>query len=164
MMSGTDNKNKNACCFTGHRPERLEMSEKKVTNWLTEQVEKAFDDGITDFITGMQRGVDIWAAEAVLGLKNSGKDVRIIAACAFKGMEGRWENEWQDRYKKILAAADEVHYIGSHPSRNAFFARIQWMVDHSGRLIGVYTGAPGGTQKTIAYAKKKNLDVILIDR
>ena len=111
----------NACCFTGHRPERLEVSQKKVINWLYEQVDKAIEDGYTDFISGMQRGVDIWAAEAVLKRKKEGAEVRLIAACAFKGMEGKWEKSWQDRYNWILSKADEIHYIGDVPGRESFF-------------------------------------------
>ena len=152
-----------ACSFTGHRPERLEMSAKKVIDWLNEQIDKAIADGFTEFISGMQRGVDIWAAEVVLKRKKEGADVRLIAACAFRGMENRWENDWQERYKKILSEADEIHYIGDYPGRVAFFKRDEWMVDHSARLIGVFTGAPGGTKKTIEYGKKKGLEVIVID-
>ena len=67
---------KHACSFTGHRPERLEMGEDKVIAWLEEQIRKAVDDSYTDFITGMQRGVDIWAGEIVVKLRkrrSSGK-------------------------------------------------------------------------------------------
>ncbi len=153
-----------ACCFTGHRPERLEMSEKKVINWLDEQIHKAVEDKYTYFISGMQRGVDIWAAEIVLKMKKEGAPVKLIAACAFKGMEGHWEKSWIDRYNAILAEAEDIVYIGNHPSRAAFFMRNEWMVDHSSRLIAVYTGAPGGTQKTISYAKKNGCKVVSIDR
>ncbi len=38
------------------------------------------------------------------------------------------------------------------------------MVDNSKRLIGVYTGAPGGTKETIEYAKKNGREVVLIDK
>ncbi len=154
----------NVCCFTGHRPERLEMPQKKVIRWLNEQVEQAISDGYTKFISGMQRGVDIWAAEAVLRCKKEKPELKLIAACAFDGMENRWDKCWQDRYNSILKESEEVHYIGSYPSRASFFKRDEWMVDHSNRVIGVYTGAPGGTLKTINYAKKKGLEVVLIDR
>ena len=154
----------NTCCFTGHRPERLEIPEEKAVKWLNKQIDVAIEDGFTDFITGMQRGVDIWAAEAVLQRKAQGKELRLIAACAFNGMEKRWDKFWQDRYNKILSEADEIHYIGNHPGREAFFGRDEWMVEHSKMLIGVFTGAPGGTKKTIDYALKKGLSVIVSGR
>lgn len=61
---------KHACSFTGHRPERLNgLSEESVMAWLTERIKAAIADGYTDFITGMQRGVDHWAAEIILEIR-----------------------------------------------------------------------------------------------
>ena len=151
-----------ACSFTGHRPERLEMSEDKVIAWLEEQIRKAVEDGYTDFISGMQRGVDIWAAEIVIKLKKEGKKVHLVAACAWNGMEKDWEPEWKKRYTKILMGSDKIVYVSKKPGRAAFFERNHWMVDNSSRLIGVYTGAPGGTKETVWYAKNHGLEVITI--
>ena len=155
---------KHACSFTGHRPERLEISTAKVKRWLEEQIRKAFEDGYTDFITGMQRGVDIWAAEIVLRIRDEGKPVKLFCACAWNGMEDRWEQNWQDRYSDIIMNSDGVVYVSKTPGRAAFFQRNHWMVDHSNRLLGVYTGAPGGTKETIEYARKNGREVIVINR
>ena len=158
-------KNSNlTCTFTGHRPERLELPEEQVKEWLKEQIERAVDDGYTDFITGMQRGVNIWAAEAVLKLRNEGKPIRLIAAVAFRGMENRWGSSWQERYRSIISVSDEVHYICDKLGKKAFFARNHWMVDHASRLIAVYSGAPGGTKETIDYARKKGHSIVLLER
>lgn len=59
------------CCFTGHRPEKLNAPTEIVAEKLRKAVEDAFSDGFTNYITGMSRGIDIWAAEAVLELKKS---------------------------------------------------------------------------------------------
>ena len=154
---------KKACTFTGHRPERLELPEEQVKEWLKEQIERAVDDGYTDFITGMQRGVDLWAAEAVLKLIDNDRQIRLIAACAFRGMENRWDTDWQQRYHHVLYHSDEVHYISDHPGRKAFYARNHWMVDHASRLIAVYSGAPGGTKETIDYARKNKRSIVLLE-
>lgn len=152
---------KHTCTFTGHRPERLELPEEQVKEWLEGQIKRAADEGYTDFITGMQRGVDLWAAEAVLKLD---RQIRLIAACAYRGMEENWDLDWQERYHHVLSQSYLVYYISDTPGREAFFARNQWMVDRASRLIAVYTGAPGGTKKTIEYARKKKLDIVLIER
>lgn len=160
-----DNKDiKHTCTFTGHRPERLELPEEQVKEWLTEQIKRAADDGYTDFITGIQRGVDLWVAEAVLKLRCEGKQVRLIAACAFRGMENGWDTDWQKRYSHILSVVDEAYYIGDQPGRRAYFARNHLMVDRASRLIAVFSGAPGGTKETIEYARKKNLDIVSMER
>ncbi len=153
---------KHACSFTGHRPERLEISESIVISWLEEQIRKAIADGYTEFISGMQRGVDIWAAEIVMKIKGEGASVRLFCACPWNGVEDRWKQSWSIRYQNIIKGADGVFYICKRPGRAAFFARNHWMVDHSSRLIGVYTGAPGGTKETIWYGKKQGLEVITI--
>ena len=150
-----------ACSFTGHRPERLSGSKEDVKKWLTDQIKKAVDDGYTEFISGMQRGVDLWAAEVVIELKKQNNSLRLIAASAFEGMEKEWDSLWQKRYYHVFDSADEKIYISENPGRRAFFQRNHWMVDHSNRLIGVYTGAPGRTKETIGYAKEKKREIIL---
>lgn len=149
-----------SCTFTGHRPDRLEASEKKVIEWLEAQIDKAYEDGFVDFISGMQRGVDIWAAEKVIRLKKEGKPVRLIACVPFKGMENIWDISWKKRFNYVIENADKIHYVSSHSGRTAFFMRNEWMVDRASRLIAVFTGAPGGTKKTLEYAKKKEIEVI----
>ena len=89
-------------CFTGHRPHKLHQPESVVIAALEAKIREAIDDGFVTFISGMAWGVDIWAAEAVLKLRNEGKPIRLIAASAFRGMENRWENSWQERYRNII--------------------------------------------------------------
>ena len=48
-------------CFTGHRPEKLNRSEKSVLDGLETAIRQAIADGSNVFISGMARGVDIWA-------------------------------------------------------------------------------------------------------
>ena len=147
------------CTFTGHRPERLAVPQKKIINWLEEQIDKAIADGYTDFISGTQRGVDIWAAEIVLKRKAEGKPVRLICAVPWDGVEARWEPIWQDRYKRMLQNADEVHVICSFPGRKAFMIRNHGLVDQASLLMAAYTGAPGGTQDTMDYAARLGREV-----
>ena len=76
------------CCFTGHRPKSLpfgydEGAEgcKRLKALLTESIEKQItENGVTHLISGMAMGVDIYAAEAVLELKE--KYPHITLECA----------------------------------------------------------------------------------
>lgn len=47
------------CCFTGHRPEKLETTKEEVKTWLEKQIDQAIADGFTTFISGCAMGVDI---------------------------------------------------------------------------------------------------------
>ena len=62
------------CCFTGHRPEKLKRNETQVKEALERAIEAAVSRGFTHFISGMARGVDLWAAQLVLELKKQNPD------------------------------------------------------------------------------------------
>ena len=144
-------------CFTGHRPEKLNRSEKSVLDGLETAIRQAIADGSNVFISGMARGVDIWAAEIVLRLRKEGANVKLICASPYEGFERGWSAEWQRRYNVILAAADLVRFICPGYSRACFQIRNEWMVDHSALVIAVFNGQPSGTKNTIDYAKRKSV-------
>ena len=41
--------------------------------------------------------------------------------------------------------------------------RGRFYVDHSNLLIAVYNGEAGGTRNTINYAKKKDIEIIVVE-
>ena len=148
-----------ACSFTGHRPERLRFPESKVIPWLEAEIKRAVGEGYTTFISGMQRGVDLWAAEIVLKLRDEGANIYLVAASAFRSMEQQWDLSWRKCYKKVLQEADETVYVSDTPGRAAFFKRNRYMVDRSSLVIAIYSGGGGGTKETIRYAEEKGVEV-----
>ena len=147
------------CCFTGHRPEKLIWSEADTVSFLRREIASAVDDGYFVFISGMSRGVDIWAAEEVLRLRGDGAGVKLVCAVPFEGFEKQWSGDWQMRYHDILAQADLNCLISPEYTRSVYHDRNRWMVDRSARLIAVYDGSPGGTRYTVEYAAKNGLDI-----
>ena len=150
------------CGFTGHRPEKLTLPEVQVQQLLREQILQAVEDGFHTFISGMARGVDIWAAELVLQLRAQRPELRLVCACPYEGFETSWKQLWRERYRSCLQQADEVHYICPRYSRACFQVRNQWMVDRAGRVIAVFNGEAGGTKNTIEYAERKCVEVVCI--
>ena len=154
-MTTEEERRQHRCCFTGHRPEKLKLSENETRNALEKEIRTAIADGFQVFISGMARGTDIWAAEIVLRLREEGQPIKLICASPYEGFERGWKREWQERYQSIIACADLVRYICPRYSPACFQQRNEWMVDHSARVIAVYNGEPGGTKNTIDYAEKK---------
>lgn len=153
-------KRKYRVCFTGHRPERLKASEETVKKVLAHEIEQAYQDGFKIFITGMARGVDIWAAELVLEFRIIHKDVHLICAIPFPDMEKSWKAEWQVRYRAVLDGADLSRIIYPHFSKGAYQIRNEWMVNRAAMVIAVFDGTPsGGTFKTIRYAQEQGVEV-----
>lgn len=153
---------KHRCCFTGHRPEKLEASEREIKAALTREIKAAISDGYSVFISGMARGVDLWAAELVLDLRDKGEAVRLICAVPFPGFELQWERDWRKRYHSVLERADLTKTVCPQYSRNCFQIRNQWMVDHSSQVIAVYNGTRGGTRNALEYAAARGVPVVTI--
>ena len=151
------------CCFTGHRPEKLRSSEADVRGRLAGEIAEAIKAGYDTFITGMVEGVDVWAAEEVIRLKEKHKELKLVCAVPFDGVERDRTKEEQERFRTIIGKADEVTYICPKYRPWCFGTRDRWMVDRSSRVIAVFSGCPGGTEHTIKYAKEKNRTVILIE-
>ncbi len=150
------------CCFTGHRPEKLKTPEPTIVEALREEIETAVGGGFGTFITGMARGVDIWAGEIVLQLRNDGQPLKLICASPYRGFEARWSPEWRRRYRALMAAADLVRFICPGYSPDCFQRRNEWMVDHSARVIAVYNGQPSGTANTVEYARRQGVNLAVL--
>ena len=150
------------CCFTGHRPEKLQRKEKEIRSDLEREIRQAIQDGLTVFITGMARGIDINAAEIVLQLREEGYPIRLICASPYPGFENNWSRTWQNRYRTVMAKADLMRYICPQYSQECFQIRNEWLVNHSARVIAVFNGQPSGTKNTIDYALWQGVPVVQI--
>lgn len=157
-MNELDNK-KYCCCFTGHRPEKLRLPETEIKRLLKKAIMQAVMDGYTTFISGMARGIDMWAAQMVLELKKT-NDIKLAAVSPYYGFEKRWSSENKRKYYEIIDAADMVKFMCEDYTKAAFHIRNAFMVDNSSRIIAAYNGSSGGTKNTIDYARKKGLEEV----
>ena len=150
------------CCFTGHRPEKLNRSERDIKAALHKEINQAVQDGFAVFITGMARGVDLWAAEIVLDLRKRNPSIKLICAIPHEGFESRWSSDWKRLYHRVKDQADLVRVIGKAYHPRVYQIQNEWMVNHSSRVIAVFNGQPSGTKNTIDYAHRQGVPVMLI--
>ena len=75
------------CAFAGHRPEKVTGLEDSIIVELRKEILKAIDDGYTTFLTGMSRGVDLWAADIVIHLRRYNPQLKLIGVIPFEGVE-----------------------------------------------------------------------------
>ena len=146
---------KHCCCFTGHRPEKLEIAPELVIQRLDGAITAAMERGYTTFISGAAKGVDLWAAELVLEHRIARPGLRLVCAVPYRGFGLHWKDGHSELFSRIIREADAVHYICNSFSRSAYQRRNEWMVDRSSLLIAAYTGRSGGTRNTIEYAKRQ---------
>ncbi|MBR5535768.1 MAG: DUF1273 family protein [Clostridia bacterium] len=151
---------KKSCCFTGHRPEKLSMSEKEVKALLCHGIQRAIDRGYRIFITGMAKGVDTWAGEMVMEFKNIYPDIKLVCAIPYPTFAKGSTSEEKLIRQKMLDTASIVHISSPTYSPFSFQSRNMWMVDNSSLVIAFFTGEPGGTRNTINYAKSQNREIM----
>lgn len=160
------------CAFTGYRPEKLPFGDDETSPQCRSLKQRLYCEilqlaqkGVCTFITGMARGVDTWAAEIVLELRDAFPDrgIELWAAIPYSRQASAWSEADRQRRQRILARADKVEHISIDYSRGVLQKRNRWMVDHADCLLAVYDGKPGGTKYTIDYACKKGVQIILIE-
>lgn len=162
-------KNIKRCCFTGHRPEKLILSEasipvieNKIKALLRPVIRDMLSRDKTIFITGMSRGFDLWAADIVLQEKILNPEIKLVCALPFSGFEQRWAKKDRLHYHNILENADFIKELSPHYYAGCFQKRNIFMVDSSSAVIAAFNGSPGGTKNTIRYAEKNGTEIINI--
>ena len=147
------------CCFTGHRPHKLGVSEERAKELLEDAVDLMIEKGYTTFISGMAQGIDMWAAEVVLSKRDKNPSLFLVCASAYKGIQNKWEEKDKELYESIIDRADDVVYLCEHYIPYCFTMRNNWMVNHSSMVIAAYNNEDGGTKNTIKYAIKNDVNV-----
>ena len=161
---------KRTVCFSGHRPEKLpdggssrSQLVKMLKSILYKSVIDSIDEGYNCFITGLARGIDLWAGEIVLELKAQGENIRLIAAAPYRGHGKNFVSYEKYTLGNILLKADEVVYVSENYDKGCMQRRNQYMVNRSGKLIAVVSDYRSGTGATIRYANKCGLITHIID-
>ena len=137
---------------TGHRPHALGGYGPEVHARLLRLARSTLETAPTPdaVISGMALGWDTAWAVAALDL-----GIPLIAAVPFDGQERRWPEQARRQHRSILSRAARVHIVA--PGGYAAWKlerRNAWMVDHADRIVALWSGAPGGTARCVAYARR----------
>jgi len=154
------NPNKTAC-FTGHRPKDLNgynPEDNKELLWkLHNVIVEHIEMGLETFITGMALGVDQWAAQIVLKLKEKYPHIKLVAAIPCKNQSKKWVKESQLLWQEIIDKCNNYHYVTETEYTPACMQlRNIWMLDNSKYVIAIWSGKEnGGTYNCVKSAKEK---------
>lgn len=159
------------CAFTGHRPQSLpfgfnETDERCVAlkKIIREHIIKLIEnEGVTHFISGMAIGIDMFAAEIVLGLKASYPGITLESAIPCESQADKWTEEQRDRYFDIASKCDKETLLQTRYTPDCMHKRNRYMVDQADYIIAVWDGRPSGTGKTVQYAQRQGKSIKVIN-
>lgn len=164
-----------ACAVTGHRPSRFKFkySEdyslcKKIKRAMFEQFKKLYDEqGVRRYYVGGALGVDMWAGELILRLKEQPGygDIELIVVLPFQGHDAKWDERSKRRMDFLLRMCSDCVIVGKEDCRESYIKRNCYMVDHADFLVAVYDNERNlrsGMMQTVRYAKRFQKLIILI--
>lgn len=158
------------CAFTDHRPKSFPWKYNEAApdcvllkEVLAKQIKLLSDRGVTDWLSGMAQGVDLWCAQIVLNLKRENSALKLHCVLPCEGQESKWAASSQAMYRSILEQADEVVYVSRDYHPDCILERNRYMVDRASILLAVYNGTyQSGTGMAVRYAQKLGRVAIII--
>lgn len=160
-----------ACAFTGHRPSKLPWRYNETDSRcvalkmvLTEQITALIEAGVTQFLSGMAEGTDIFCLEIVLALREKNPKIKLHCILPCIAQAEKWSVSSQELYRSILGRADSVVYVSRDYHEKCMLDRNRFLVEHAATLLAVYNGEQrGGTAATIRYAQKMSWEIMVIN-
>ncbi len=160
-----------SCAFTGHRPHKFPWKDNEadprciaLKETLAEQIATLAGAGVTEYFTGGADGVDCWAAEIVLSLREKNPALKLRCVLPHEGQADRWSSSARERYHSILKRADSVDYVSRQYYDGCMIDRNHRLVESAGLLLAVFNGVRrSGTGATVNYARKMGKEIIVID-
>ena len=131
------------CAFTGHRPKSLGYPESDERCTALKQcihsliVRMIEEEGVTHFISGMAQGVDLYAAEIVLELKEQYPEITLECAIPYERQAVRWLAALRERYFSIASKCDKETMLQRQYTRDCMKKRNQYMVDCADVVLAV---------------------------
>ncbi len=159
----------NSCCFTGPRPANLpekgneySFEITKLKNALVREIKAAYGDGYRFFLSGMAEGFDLFAAEAVLSLKEQLPGISLICVLPYRDATKFHSAKIVSRMEEVTKKADAVCSLFDEHINGCELSRNRYMVDNSSMIIGFYNGLSNGTAHCWKYALEQNLKTVNI--
>lgn len=163
--------NQNTCAFTGHRPKSFPWKDNEAAREcillkeaLAAQITALADRGVTEFLSGMALGTDVWSARSVLDLREKNPTIKLHCILPCREQADKWTASSRELYYSILDQADSIIYVSRTYHKNCMLDRNRFMVDHASILLAVYNGMQrSGTGATVRYAQKQGCEIFIID-
>jgi len=163
-----------SCAITGHNPQRFKFKYNEqaqlcqaIKAALERQVKDLYSIGVRLFYVGCAVGVDTWAAEIILDLKQQAEfaEIELFCAVPFPDHSVKFTDGQKKRLQHILSNCTQQEIISRKYSPVAYKRLNYFMIDNSQYLIAVYDqdrSDRSGLGQMVNYAVKSKLEISII--
>ena len=164
-----------SCAVAGPKPTRFKFGYKG-DNSLCRKIKKAMlrqfrrlyrKRGVRRFYIGGAIGVNLWAGELLLKLKEEPgyEDLELAVILPFPGHDVKWDVRSRKRLEYLIRHSVEHLTVGTEDCRESYISQNRYLVDHAQCLVAV--GEEHREQETesfqvTTYAREKGLEIIYI--
>lgn len=161
--------------ITGYKQHELGIFDDKnpAVDIIKKAIEKnlvsLIEDGLEWVLLSGQLGVETWAAEVVINLRDQYPDLKYAIITPFLDQEKRWKEDKQERYEEILLLADFHASVTKKAYEGPwqFKAKNQFLIRNSDGLLILYDEEREGSPKFIKelaekYAESNDYKIIPI--
>ena len=122
------------CAVPGHRPTRFKWKYnennngcKRLKKWMHDQFIALYEKGVRRFLVGGSLGVDQWAGEIILRLKEQPEysDIELVVVLPFPGHDGQWDVRSRERLAFLIHHSKEHLTAGKNAGQESYIQRNQ---------------------------------------
>ena len=165
-----------SCAVAGPKPTRFKFGYKE-DNSLCRKIKRAMlrqfrrlyrKRGVRRFYIGGAIGVNLWAGELLLKLKEEPgyEDLELVVVLPFPGHDAKWDVRSRKRLEYLVRHSVEHLTTGTEDCRESYISQNRYLVDHAQYLVAVseeHREQETGSFQVTAYAREKGLEIIYIN-
>ncbi|WP_204172063.1 DUF1273 domain-containing protein [Staphylococcus sp. GDY8P72P] len=140
--------------------------------FISHKLTQLIDEGLEWVLIQGQLGIELWAAEVVISLKEDYPDLKLGIITPFYGHTDKWNELNQNKYRYIEEHADFVDSVfhTTYQGPYQFKQTDQFMLDHSDQSLLIYDEEQEGSPKyfklmLVEFMEKTNYtcDIVTFD-
>lgn len=151
---------------TGYRPHELGIFNEKhpgipiIKKALENQFRTLIDEGLEWIVLSGGLGVETWAAEVAIELKNEFPNFKYSIITPFLEIEKNWNEEKQQKYFSIVQQADFVTSVTKRPYEAPwqFVEKDKFIIQHTDALLLLYDDDNEGSPKYVKRLAEKYIE------
>lgn len=130
------------CCLTGPREDRIASgNEKMIRKELEDKIRKLITyDDVSCFYVGMESGVNQWAAEIVLRLKEEYPAVRLTCVLSCEALADEWTEPQRDHFYDVMERCDEELMLQGAYTADCERKRDEYIIRRSDFVLAIWEG------------------------